>query len=91
MKRLELLPWKIEFKPSWDVNFKKFDRSIQEKIMKKLDQMEQPMHGRGMHHSRYLVEEVGQYRIAYELEELRRTKFIHFVGNHKQYEKWYRN
>ena len=59
--------------------------------MKKLDQMEQPLVGRGLHGSRFLVEEVGQYRIAYEQDEPARMKSVHFVGTHKQYEEWYRN
>jgi hypothetical protein len=36
------------------------------------------------------VEETGQYRIAFYQNEETRTKEIHFVGTHKQYEKWYK-
>lgn len=87
---MELTPWTVVLKPGWDCFFKKFDKQIQKQIMNKIDQMEQPLHSRGLHSLRFLVEEVGQCRIAFEIDEISRTKFIHFVGNHKQYEKWYK-
>jgi len=88
---LELTPWRVGLKPGWDIHFRKFDSNTQLMIMKKLDQMAQPLAGRGLHSCRYQVEEIGQYRIAFECNESTRTKSIHFVGNHKQYEKWYKS
>lgn len=90
MSALELTPWRIEFKPGWDIYFKKFDKSVQEQIQKKFEKMKQPLLARGLHSSRYQVEEIGQYRIAFIQDEESKTKYIHFVGNHKQYEKWYK-
>ena len=87
---MDLRPWKVDLKPGWDTHFKKFDRLAQDRIIKKLDQMEQPLQARGLHSSKYHIEEAGQYRIAYEQNEETRIKEVHFVGNHKQYEKWYR-
>ncbi len=78
-------------KPGWDVHFKHFDKAVQGQLMKKLDQMEQPLVARGLYSSSYKIEEVGQYRIAFVEEESSRTKFVHFVGGHKQYEKWYKS
>ena len=86
---MDLRPWKVELKPGWDAHFKKFDKATREQIMKKLDQMDQPLQARGMHSSKYQVEEVGQYRIAFRQDEKTLTKEVHFIGNHKQYEKWY--
>ncbi|MDP2718024.1 MAG: hypothetical protein Q8P02_04740 [Candidatus Micrarchaeota archaeon] len=86
-----MAPWRIAFKPDWDVHFKAFDKKIQERILKKIAQMKQPIVGRGLHGTSYCVEEVGQYRIAFEQDSASRTKSIHFVGNHKQYERWYRS
>ena len=88
---MDLKPWRVELKPGWNEHFKKFDKATQQRIMKKVDQMEQPMQARGLHSSRYQVEEVGQYRIAFETDEKTRTKAIYFIGDHKQYEKWYKN
>lgn len=53
--------------------------------------MKRPLQGRGLHSSRYKVEEVGGYRIAFIQHETVRIKSIHFVGNQKQYEKWYKS
>jgi len=87
---LDLKQWELVFKPGWDNNFKKFDKSIQTIILNKLEKMKEPSIGRGLHSSRYQIEEAGQYRIAFILDEKNRTKAIHFIGNHKQYEKWYK-
>ena len=89
MSLLELVSWKLAFWPSWDIYFKKFDNSVKKRILKKFEQMKHSQMSRGLHTSRFLVEEVGQFRIAFLLDEETRTKNIHFVGNHKQYEKWY--
>lgn len=86
---MELKPWKIEYREGWNIHLCDFSIEIQDRIMKKIEQMKQPLQGRGLHHSRYQIEEVDQYRIAYIADEENRIKNIHFVGNHKQYEKWY--
>jgi mRNA-degrading endonuclease RelE of RelBE toxin-antitoxin system len=83
--------WTIKYYPEWDKYFKKFDSNIQITILKKIKQMKQDQKPRRLHRSNYLVEEVGQYRIAYIVDDVNLIKKIHFIGNHKQYEKWYRN
>ncbi|MCR4335388.1 MAG: hypothetical protein NUV57_02515 [archaeon] len=88
---MELKPWKLEFIPDWDAHFKKFDKSVKEQILKKLNQMKQPLQARGLHSSKYQVEETGQYRIAIKTDSENRIKKIQFIGTHKQYEKWYKN
>ena len=86
---MNLRPWKLEFKPGWNACFKKFDKSTQQRILKKLAQMTQPLQARGLHASRFQVEEVGQHRIAFIQADVTRTKHIHLVGDHKQYQSWY--
>lgn len=88
---VDLAPWRLAFKTGWDVHFLQFDKTIQQRILNKLQQMKQPLAGRGLHGNRFLVEETGQCRIVYEEDSATRTKRIHFVGNHKQYEEWYRS
>jgi len=88
---VELTPWKLEFKLGYDIHFSKLDPSVQKTILKKFDQMKQPLQARGLIASRYQIEEVGGYRIAFIQRDKTRTKSIHFVGNHKQYEKWYKS
>ena len=89
MGETDLRDWRLEFKPGWDVHFRKFDASVKRRILNKLDRMKQPLLGRGLKRSRYLVEEAGGYRIAFVEDEEARTKRIHFIGDHKQYQKWY--
>ncbi len=86
---MELRKWALEFKPGWDEHFSSFDKSVQQRIMKKFEQMKNPLPGRGLHSSKYKIEEVGGYRIAYIEDESSMVKRIHFVGNHKQYVRWY--
>ncbi len=81
----------LVFKKDWDKHFKKFDRETQQRILKKFEQMKQPLQARGLKASKAIVEEVGQYRIAFFQNEENHEKEIHFVGNHKQYEKWYKS
>ena len=88
---MDLIPYALDFKPGWDRHFKGFDKGVQQQILKKFEQMKQPLQSRGLHSLRYQVEEVGQHRIAFEVDERARTKSIYFIGNHKQYEKWYKN
>lgn len=86
---LDLKPYRIDFRPGWDRHFRDFDKEIQRRILAKLEHMKQPLSGRWLHSFRYCVEEVGGCRIAFILDETNRVKHIHFIGNHKQYERWY--
>ena len=79
---------RIKFKDRWDKYYSKYNIDTKEKILKKLEQMKQPLMARGLKKNKFLIEEVGQYRIAFYQEE--NVKEIHFVGTHKQYEKWYK-
>lgn len=81
----------LQFLPGWDVHFQKMDSSVRRQILKKFEQMKRAQKPRRLHQSPYLVEEIGQYRIGYILDETAGAKKIHFVGNHKQYEKWYKS
>jgi mRNA-degrading endonuclease HigB of HigAB toxin-antitoxin module len=83
--------WSIEQIPGWDRYFRKFDKEIQLQILKKISQLIATSSHRRLHQSKFCVEEVGQYRICFIIEEETRKKYIHFVGNHKQYEKWYKS
>jgi len=86
---LDLTPYRLDFKPGWDRYFKDFDKSAQERILAKFEHMKQPLQARGLHSSRYHVEEAGGCRIAFIQDDTELVKHIHFVGNHQQYEKWY--
>ena len=85
---MDLMPWNLRFIPGWDVHFCKFDRPTQNRVLKKIGQLKQLLLSRGLHSSRY-KEEVGQYRVVIKIDESTRTRLVEFIGNHKQYEKWY--
>ena len=71
--------------------FLALDKSVREIIAKKLVQLE-----REDLQSRHLkvgvpvfVEETGQYRIAFKKREQEKQKLVVFVGDRKDYVKWY--
>jgi hypothetical protein len=82
------LMYKLDYVNDWDKYFKKMNKELQLKIWKKTQQLtklEQPRHMKlGLP---YFVVETNQYRITFKQENKKRM--IYFVGNHKQYEKWY--
>ena len=87
---MKLIKWTVVLEKEWDKNFKKFDIPVQKRIWKKLRQLEQPLQARGLKRNKFLVEEVGQYRIAFYQNAKTKSREIHFIGTHKQYEKWYK-
>ncbi len=81
----------LQFTPEWNACFEKLDKDIQHRIWKKVIQIEEGLPGRHMKHGLdYYVEEVGQYRICYREFEEKKVRWLHFVGDHKEYEKWVR-
>jgi len=80
--------FRLEYAKGWDKFFSKMDPSVQKMLWKgiqKLKALEKARHlKRGLP---YFVVEVVQYRIGF-IEE-KGTRTIAFVGNHKQYQKWY--
>ncbi|MEK6852874.1 MAG: type II toxin-antitoxin system RelE/ParE family toxin [Nanoarchaeota archaeon] len=66
----------------------KFDKSVQERVKNKIQQLKEDYKKR--RHLRlgkpYFVEEVGQYRIVYEL--LDKEVIVLFIGKHKDYEEY---
>lgn len=89
---MNLTFYSIRYEPGWDIHYLSMDNSTQIKIYKKILQLKKPLKGR---HLKFgvpcFVEEVGQYRIVYkQLDELQIRKII-FVGDHKQYEQWYKS
>lgn len=86
------MPYALRFRPGWDVFFEKMDQSIQRIIWKKIQKQVDETPLRHLRHGiMYYVLEIGQHRVAISINEKEKTKEIQFAGNHKQYEKWYRN
>lgn len=53
--------------------------------------MAQPLNARRLHKSKFYIEEVGQHRIVFTENENNLEKQIFFIGDHKQYERWYKS
>jgi hypothetical protein len=72
--------------------FISLDKSIQIKIAKKLLQMERAdFSSRHLKHGTpYFVEEIGQHRIAYIQDDKLMQRQVMFIGDHKEYEKWFK-
>ncbi|PIU21262.1 MAG: hypothetical protein COT15_03245 [Candidatus Diapherotrites archaeon CG08_land_8_20_14_0_20_34_12] len=80
--------YSIEYISDWNINFIKFDKSVQEKILKKIAQLKLEISARHLYYINCYVVEAGQYRIVFKTDERVLIRKIVFVGNHKQYEKW---
>lgn len=82
--------YKIDFDEGWDRYFEKLPKDIQIRVWKKINKIKTGLPGRHLHSGvDYFVEEVGQYRICYKSFENKKVRRFYFVGNHKDYEKWY--
>ncbi len=70
--------------------FLQLDKSMQERIGKKLRQLErEDFPSRHLKHGvPVFVEEVNQYRIIFKTREDVKEKRVVFIGDHKEYEKW---
>lgn len=69
------------------------DSSFRARIVKKLLQLERDdLLSRHLQHGLpYFVEEVSGYRIAFTKDDSNRIKKVWFIGDHKEYEKWFRS
>jgi len=75
------------FADNWDEYYSKMDNSQQQRIWKKIQQLKVLTKARHLKRGLpYFVVESGQDRICFKEEGNKRT--IHFVGKHKQYDKW---
>ena len=57
--------------------------------MKKILQLSSEHSSRHLKQTPVFVEEVGQYRICFRIDEKEKVKIFYFVGDHKDYERWY--
>ncbi len=87
------MKFEILFKDSALEEFLKLDKSIRIRIGKKIKQMERA--DLKTRHLRsgipFFVLEVGQYRICFSINVARMEKTVYFIGNHKDYERWYKS
>lgn len=65
---------------------------IQIRINKKIEWLREKKQRRHLHYGMsFFVEEVGQYRLGYKVDENIKIITIYFVGKHKDYDTWRKN
>ena len=80
--------FRLDYAKGWDKFFSKMDSSVQKLIWKRIQRLKAGKKERHLKRGLpYFVVEVGQYRVGFIEEKGIRT--VAFVGNHKQYQKWY--
>ncbi len=82
--------YSLKYIGNWNKHFDEMNNSTKAQIWKKIQKQVGEIKTRHMKQGLdFFVLEVGQYRIALKINEQQKTKTIYFIGNHKQYEKWY--
>lgn len=83
--------YKAAYDEDWPDYFGKLEKEIKERVAKKISKiLEFPKKRHLGQKASFFVDEVGQHRILYRVfEETKEVRF-YFVGNHKEYEKWYK-
>ncbi|MFA4907688.1 MAG: hypothetical protein WC602_05450 [archaeon] len=78
------------FEDKWREYFEKLDDETMERVTKKIKKiLEFPRKRHMKMGEKFFVDRASQNRIVYDVfEEMNEVKF-YFVGNHKEYEKWY--
>ncbi|MFH1443565.1 MAG: hypothetical protein ABIG96_06025, partial [Candidatus Micrarchaeota archaeon] len=71
-------------------NYLGLENALRIMIAKKMEQMERE--GLVSRHLKFgkpfFVEEIGQYRLCFKIDEKMKVKTIIFIGDHKEYERW---
>ncbi|MCD6522562.1 MAG: hypothetical protein J7K68_02345 [Candidatus Diapherotrites archaeon] len=79
----------LEFDEGWEKYFRKLDKSVKQKIIKKIKKLKTGLSARHLKHGlAYFVVETGQYRICFKTDEKRKVRRIYFAGTHKDYKRW---
>jgi len=83
-------PYDVLFEEEAERMLGRMDKPVRQRILKKAIQLENDdTTSRHLRHGApCFVEEVGGYRMAFVISG--KQKRILFVGDHKQYERWYR-
>lgn len=83
--------YKATFHKDWLECFGKLENTVKERVAKKIKKILEHLQKRHLGGSaKYFVVESGQYRILYMVFEEKQEVRFFFVGNHKEYERWYK-
>jgi mRNA-degrading endonuclease RelE of RelBE toxin-antitoxin system len=83
--------YNLDYHPKWKSYFQDLPEEIKLRVVKKIESISNtPKSQRHMRFGLpYFVSELGQYRITYKIIDLDNKIIFYFVGDHKEYEKWY--
>jgi len=83
--------YRESFDEKWPEDFNKLDNQIKERVTKKIRKiLEYPQKRHLKKGARFFVDEIDQNRIVYRVFEESKEVRFYFIGNHKEYEKWYK-
>lgn len=79
------------FDEEWPKHFSALDNATKERIVKKIRKLlEFPKKRHLKKGAKFFVDEIGQNRIIYRVFEENKEVRFYFIGNHKEYEKWFK-
>ena len=83
--------WELKVAEEWEYWYSKLDGSLLRIVEKRICRLEQEGHsydhlGSGLQFFKDQFN--GQYRICFREEQKSKTRILHFVGDHKNYEHW---
>lgn len=82
--------FKATYDEDWPEFFNALDNAVKERAAKKIMKiLEFPKKRHLGHGANFFVDEVSQYRIIYRVFEQSNEVRFYFVGNHKEYKKWF--
>lgn len=84
------MEYSAAFDEEWPSHYAKLDEQTKERVAKKISKLvSRPKKRHLKGNARFFVDEIGQQRIIYRVFDETNTVRFYFVGNHKDYEKWY--
>ncbi|GEM_PF-2591104 len=82
--------YSARFHEKYKEGFEKLEESMKGRVAKKIIRILEYPHKRHLGKSaKYFVAEIGQYRAAYDILEEKSEVRFYFLGDHKEYRKWY--
>jgi mRNA-degrading endonuclease RelE of RelBE toxin-antitoxin system len=79
------------FDEDWPHYFGRLENETKERVAKKIKKiLAYPKKRHLKQGTSFFVDEIGQYRILYRVFDSQQEVRFYFVGNHKEYEKWYK-
>ncbi len=82
--------YRVTFHEGWSRHFDKIEEEIKERTAKKIQKIiGHPQKRHLKKGAKFFVDEIGQYRIVYMVFEVNKEIRFFFIGNHKEYERWY--